>query len=143
MARELRKAKVNGAEVYIRYTEPPTKSSAGETITLEGNDPPLKELGEALQALKPHLLHLCSAPKEWAKDITIRSVTISDVGGVVITGLRALPASEAPLVLNSPHMEPTPALDDALGVLAAECWRYVDGERAQLTLALGPVAASG
>ena len=141
MARQLRKVKVTDGEVCIRYVLPPSSGHMGETVTLEANDPPLAELKDALQALKPHLLTLCSAPKDWAEDITIRSLTISDVGGAVITGLRAPPLSDSPLVLNSPHMEPGAVLDEAIMALAAECWRYVDGERAQLTLKLDQAAS--
>ncbi|MFP4066236.1 MAG: hypothetical protein ACLFS5_01925 [Spirochaetaceae bacterium] len=150
--RELVKLKYKEGEgVFVEYTVDRNDNSARDTMTLKTNDAPRRELADALQAMAPHLVEMIEAPREWLASITVRSVTVThtnDVQGLVITGLRELENSNAPLVINTPHFTResynegggddigifTSACANALDELETLALRFVDGDRAQQEL---------
>jgi hypothetical protein len=150
--KRLLKFKLDDDGVLVKY-ELVDQESVRETLTVESQDRPRAELREALKAMAEHLCTIAELPPTWAKDIEIRGVTCThtnDIRGLVITGLRKLAGSNAPLVLNTPHFTEAPYTEDAdsdVGIYTAACglaldlielevWRYLDGEREQLQLGL-------
>ncbi len=154
MSRRLLKFRVSPDEgVLVKYERPIKGSARYETITLESDEKPLKDLKDALAAMAAHLVAIAELPAEWQKDLEIRSVTVTHTDGItglVITGLRKLAKSNAPLVLNSPHFTECPYSETGsptVSVYSAECGEalelltkralaYVDGDREQLQLEL-------
>ena len=135
--------------VLIKYEH--DRKNVTDTITLETSDKPRKELSDALQAMAEHLVDIVEAPSGWKDKITASSVTVTwnnDVQGLVITGLRGLNNSNSPMVINTPHFTRKSYNEDsssdknifsfdcgaALDNLCLMVFRYVDGERKQLTL---------
>jgi len=146
--RELEKLKIKDETILIRYRVTGGEGRYPETITLEGTEPPLEALKAALQGMAEHAVRMMEAPAHWAEELTVLSVTVThhDVDGLVITSLRKLDNSDAPLVLNTPHFT-FGARDDfqELGIASTECietldqlaalaFDYVDGERKQRVL---------
>lgn len=108
---------------------------------------PHPDLLAALQALAPHVVELCELEDLREPAIEVRSVTYTwahDVMGAVVTALRHLQNSPAPLVLNTPHKpsdaygedeaDPAQLLPEhtvrALRELAREAVAFLDGKRA-------------
>ena len=138
------------------------KHKAGETIlewqdsseheavlhSLRSHEDPRPEFLTALQALTSVVLSLCELPLDYGDGLTILGVTITDhdtLGrGTVITALKKLTRSQAPLVINTPHVteagshENAPTLFgrelDLIEQLQEEAARYMKGERAQQNL---------
>lgn len=136
--------------IFIKY-EQAKENDVTDTITLETSDKPRKELVDSLQAMAEHLVDIVEAPPTWKENITVSSVTITwndGIQGLVITGLRVLNLSNSPMVINSPHFTRSSYNEDsesdknifsydcgqALDRLCLMVFRYVDGERKQLTL---------
>lgn len=152
MERRLLKFKYKPKEdlVFIKY-EQTRDNDVTDTITLETSDKPRKELSGVLQDMAEHLVDIVEAPPTWEEKITVSSVTVTwnnDVQGLVITGLRALQLSNSPMIINTPHFTSKSYNEDsgsdknifsydcglALDKLSLMVFRYVDGERKQLTL---------
>jgi len=108
---------------------------------------PHPDLLGALQALAPHVVEICELEDLQEPAIEVRSVTYTwahDVMGAVITALRQLQNSPAPLVLNTPHKPSAPYGDEegdpaqllseptvlALRRLANEAREFLGGKRA-------------
>jgi hypothetical protein len=126
-------------------------------VTREEPHPDFKD---ALQGLAGGLLELCELDGAVEEDqITIRGVSFSyakdDSVGAVITGLRELRNSNAPLVLNSPHKllesmadEPQEeqllpdAVVSALDDLITQALAFLNGKRSQGDLFEGAEATA-
>jgi hypothetical protein len=136
--------------VFIKY-EQTRENDVTDTITLETSDHPRTELSDALQAMAEHLVDIIEAPAGWVGKLTISSVTVtwnSGIQGLVITGLRALQLSNSPMIINTPHFTRDSYNEDSesdknifsfncgssLDVLCDQVFKYVDGQRKQLTL---------
>ncbi len=150
--KRLLKFKLDDDGVLVKY-EDVDQESVRETHTVESPERPIKGLRDALSMMAAHLCTMAELPSTWAKEIEIRGVTethTNDVRGLVVTGLRKLRGSNAPLVLNSPHFTECPYSEDGdsdVGIYTATCgadlddlerwvWGYLDGEREQLQLGL-------
>ncbi len=150
--KRLLKFKLDDDGVLVKY-EVVDQESVRETHTVESPERPRASLRGALALMADHLCVMAELPSTWAKELEIRGVTVThtnDVRGLVITGLRKLKGSNAPLVLNSPHFTECPYNEDGdseVGIYTAACgvdldelekqvWCYVDGEREQLQLGL-------
>ncbi len=152
MARRLLKLKYKQKEnlVFVKYEED-RKNDITDTITLETTDPPRNELVSALQTMAKHLVDIIEAPGSWRDHIVITSVTVTwsnDVQGLVITGLRTLDNSNSPMVINTPHFTRVSYNEESnsdMNIFSYDCgldldnlceyvFRYVDGDRKQLTL---------
>jgi len=136
--------------IFVKY-EQDKQNDIIDTITLETSEKPRKELSDALQAMAEHLVDIVEAPPGWEEKITVSSISVtwnSGIQGLVITGLRALQLSNSPMVINTPHFTRESYNEDsesdknifsydcalALDRLCSLVFRYVDGERKQLTL---------
>jgi hypothetical protein len=136
--RTLLKFKTSDEGCLVKY-EQSRDGGEPDTITLESMDGPAAGLMAALKGMAVHLLSICEMPMAMEKDITIIGVTIThneETGrGIVITGLRKLKRSDAPLVLNSPHTTDFNHLcAESLEELEKQAFAYVDGTRQQFVL---------
>lgn len=144
------KIKYDGSKMRIEY-EVERKDAEPDEYTLFSSDKPAPEFDRALQALTGDVLTICEMPDGDASVITVRGVSLthtSDVLGVCVTALKSLKTSNAPLVLNTPHLpevaysgdsndaNPTMpvGMSNRLRVLMDEAERYVNGDRAQARL---------
>lgn len=150
--RDLNKFKIDkNGKVFIDYTAYNPKTKTTDRFTIESDEEPRGELVEALQDLVNAAVEFGELPETWIPTLTVRSITEThkdDVNGAVITVLRELDNSNSPLVINTPHKTDGSytEVDDTdiglmsiesrrmIGDLEREIWRYVEGERAQLTL---------
>jgi hypothetical protein len=140
------KIKHKAGETILEWTD----SSEHESVvhSLRSHEDPRPEFLTALQALTSVVLSLCELPLDYGTDLKITGVTITDhetLGrGTVITALKKLTRSQAPLVLNTPHITETGSHENAptlfgreldlLEQLQEEASRYLKGERAQQSL---------
>ena len=119
-------------KVLVKY-ERQEPGMMPETVTMDSGDRPLPELVKSLARLERWLERLGELPDSW--DLTVRGFTRTSTGGLMITGLRALEDSPAPMVINTPLVsELDGELEDVLEALEELVFRYVDGEREQLQL---------
>ena len=152
MNRRLMKVKYKaGKGVYVEYEV--FHNELWDSHTMRSNDVPETEFLDALQALATDVADLCELCPECATGIVVQGVSLSYGGedgvmGATITALRTLDSANSPLVLNTPHKPESADDKDKTPVLSCECvdhidlleiatWRYVDGNRAQLTFAFG------
>jgi hypothetical protein len=144
------KIKLDASRVRLEY----------ETVR-EGGDPdeysmlcaerPRAEFGTALQALAADVVEICELAADDLAKITIKGVTLThtnDILGAVITATKALKGSNAPLLLNTPHLpeeaysgqasDPNPTMPLGMATrlkrLVEEAGAYVRGSRAQGSL---------
>lgn len=143
-------------KIFIKYECPSSASSVSDVFTMESCEAPVQELKDALQKMRDHVIDICEFPPPMNSGITIRGVTITynddDIQGLVITALRGLTYSNAPLIVNTPHFTREPyseGADPDMNVFSTECaedldglerlaFLYVGGQRAQQELDLGP-----
>jgi len=79
---------------------------SSDTVGIETTAIPSKNLSDALQKMADHVISIVEFPSTWLKDIKVLGVTCTytnDVQGLVITALRTLVGSNAPMVINTPH----------------------------------------
>jgi hypothetical protein len=141
------KAKWDGSKVRIEYENKRADGKGFDEFTLNCSDTPLVSFRDALSALSLDVIGICEMHVAEEPKISVRGVTFTntnDVFGAVITAMKKLKTTNAPLVINTPHLteEPygegdtsTPLLDtatvDRLHTLALEAERYINGEREQ------------
>ena len=117
--------------------------------TLVCKDQPREELKERLQVMANHVTDICEFEQGATKNIVVSGITITytdDNRYLVITALKDLKGSKAPLVINTPVRPELPESDcDAefcmsdellndLQILEEEAWLYINGDRAQIAL---------
>jgi len=128
--------------------ETPSGGEEWDEATISLKCTPHPDLLAALQALAPHVVEICEMEDLQEPAIEVRSVTYTwahDVMGAVITALRHLQNSPAPLVLNTPHKpsdwygdqedgDPAQLLPEhtvrALRQLQKEAIEFLEGKRA-------------
>lgn len=141
------KIKWNGEKVELRWT-----THSGETLdTIEHKlvsyDPPEPEMEEAFAAFVSPVLDILELPEMYGKDLRVTGASVnwggeSDRMGVVLTCLKDLAETNAPLVLNTPHLKEEDPEDGNAGQmpqkmvrmvdeLQSRAARYVNGHRAQ------------
>lgn len=142
------KIKYDGAKVRIEYEVPRDDGRDATAYALVCVDSPLASFTDALLALREDVIGICELPPESADKLDVRGVSLThtnDILGACITALKKLKASDAPLVLNTPHLPEEPYGDSPsltmtkemalrISILCDEASRYVDGERAQPSL---------
>lgn len=126
-----------------------------DVYTFECDDEAHPDLSKALQTMKPHLIENCELPDD--RMIEVKSITrtykdmeVGEVRGLVISGVRQLQNSDAPMVVTMPHKTDQPYTEDGddsicltsqcmddLDALEVEIFAYVDGKRAQLEMDFG------
>lgn len=132
--------------VKVVYDELDGESDTKE-VTFTAYDRPLESFVNALDALAQDVLTICQLPDEYGITLQVRSISLSRTNGIlgaVITSLKELSTSYAPLVLNTPHLPYTPYSDgdDNAPVLPAGCKsrienlifeteKYINGDRSE------------
>ena len=130
-------------EVYRKETK------RWNQYTLSSQDPPREELKECLAALAEHVAEICELAPEAAENIVVLGITETHIDGnrfLMITGTKKLITSTSPLILNTPLRPEKPGKEitpeccmserllAALEILEEEAWRYINGDRAQMSL---------
>lgn len=142
--RRLLKFKLKDSDVFVKYEKPSESAAIPDTVTLESGEAPRSELRDAMKALRADVVEMTELPID-EDELTVIGVSFThgDYDGVVVTALRELENSNAPLVLNTPHFTNDEEAD--VGVYSMDCqerlddleslvFAYVDGERQQLEL---------
>lgn len=139
------KIKYDGSKVRLEY-EKVRKDGDPDEFVLHSSDKPDPAFDAALQALAVDVVTICELIPSDTERLKVRGVTLThtnDILGVVVTALKTLNTSNAPMVINTPHLpsesysdnedEPTTptGMWERLVVLEAEALRYLNGERAQ------------
>lgn len=145
------KIKYKQGEVILEWQDGDEKESVVHAMT--STDDPRPEFNTALQALTAHVVRVCQFPIDYADEMKIIGVALSENDhqgrGVVVTATKKLAGLKAPLVINTPHVtesegEQPGALRqesiDLIDALIEEAVRFRKGERAQLDLPLGKAA---
>ena len=149
-SKKFTKIKFDGEKVHLAWTETAGPDGVDEVkCELSSNDLPHESFTAALLALKSTVTSLCDLPITWLENdlypLVVRSASINyeDGGlrGFVVTSLKYLPRTNAPMVLNTPHMREDDgesqgncAPSDMVGLiedLEREAVRYIKGHRAQ------------
>jgi len=117
---------------------------------LVSDDQPEDGFTRALDAFGDVVLRILELPDTYGEGLSVRGVSLSytdeDRMGCVVTCLKELAATDAPLVLNTPHLmeldldNPEQAampaeMEEAIEALCEAAERYVKGHRAQGDLA--------
>lgn len=147
--KEFTKIKYDGSKVRIEY-QLPKKDAEPDEFTMFSCDRPAPEFDMALQALVQDVIAICELSPSDAIKLKVRGVSLShtnDILGVCVTALKSLKTSNAPLVLNTPHLpessysgddDGSPVMPDGMffriHTLALEAERYLNGDRAQPSL---------
>jgi len=158
IGRHITKVKWDGKKVTIAYMvlRAPGDDEDPDTYRLTSGDPPKKRFIEALHALDLDVGVMCDIPEKhlahWIASVTPRGVSFSwkdGIMGAVITALKTLDDSRAPLVINTPHKpeKPYSAGDvdgeryclqagtvEKLQAIIDRALEYLDGDREQLRL---------
>jgi hypothetical protein len=131
-------------QVVLKWTTDSGRDSVRHE--LESFDKPEPEFDAALAALLPEVLRILELPEEYAKGMQVIGVSLSSNDeqglGCVVTCLRDLNTTNAPLVLNTPHLpessESGPTMGrtmlDMIEKLQGLARRYVAGNREQMSL---------
>ena len=145
------KIKYKQGELTLEWQDGDDQETVVHSMT--SSDDPRPEFHTALQALTAHVLTSCQLPLDYADEMKIIGVALSENDhqgrGVVVTAVKKLPGLKAPLVINTPHM--TEAEGDQPGALhqasielvetlSEEARLFRKGERAQQELPLGKAA---
>ncbi|WP_425153971.1 hypothetical protein [Candidatus Palauibacter sp.] len=139
------KVKWDRKEVVLRWTT----EEDGDVIshTLKSKQPPHPDFGIALGRFDTTVAQLIEVELDWADALRVIGLSIDydDEGraGLIVTCLRELQATDAPLVLNMPRvLEPEGALGsglpadlfDLLDRAVVQASAYLAGKRAQSDL---------
>lgn len=156
----VRKVSWKKTKVIIEYQKP---SPAGgfSDFKISSFDAPRPQLPVSLGKMASNVVEICELPADDEKNITVLSVKVSyhtvneeDVRGCVITAVRTLLQSSAPMLISTPLKKEcadtqkgdprttmtTECVSDMLNVIC-EAIRYVQGERQQTELPLPEKAA--
>lgn len=147
-----RKIKYNGFKVELVSV---TRKSDGAETEIKASSPgvPRPEFVRAYEAFKPKALELLELDG-YEKGFKVIGLSINEEEGdgrcgIVVTCAKSLEATNAPLILNTPHMrEPVGADDTGAGFMPAgwldlilaiqeEAQKYDDGEREQAEMFAG------
>ena len=149
------KIKFDGSKVRLEYERTRPDGEPDEFL-LSSLDRPAPEFLAALQAFAVDVVTICELIPSDTERLTVRGITLThtnDIQGAVVTALKKLKTSNAPMVVNTPHLpsegysdnpdEPTmpTGMWERIAVLEVEAKRYLDGDRAQPSLFAGTPAA--
>lgn len=147
------KIKHKAGETIIEWQDSSEKESV--IHSLSSHQEPRPEFLTAIEALVEVGLGICDLPTIYGRDVKVIGITLTNhdsMGrGCVITMLKKVRASDAPLVFNTPHVtefkgdgNSEGGLDGdavrAIELMCDEANRYVKGERSQTDL-FAPKAA--
>ena len=159
------KIKYDGEKVRLEWeTERKRIRQDGSEATdrtqhkLVSDDQPEDGFTRALDAFREVVLRILELPDAYGEGLSVRGVSLSytdeDRMGCVVTCLKELAATDAPLVLNTPHLmeldldNPEQAampaeMEEAIEALCEAAERYVEGHRAQGDLFAGAEEVAG
>lgn len=136
-----KKIKYDTKEVTLIFTTETSGETHEHTITSKAHPHP--DFVEALAALVDDVVDICGLPLAYEEGLRVQSVTFSysektGSSGAVVTALKSLAMSSAPLVLNTPHLVEdgeagvmTSHMRTRLRGLESEAQQYLSGKRAQ------------
>ena len=131
--------------VDLRWEEEQAEGKTAITHHLTSTEAPWASLPSAMTAFVPPVLRLLELDADYEDGLEVVGLSISygDDGrrGLVVTCLKELSSSPAPLVLNTPHLQE--AGDDDAPALPAEMERALDNALAAATLFLEGSRAQG
>jgi len=149
--RRIKKVRYDGAKVVIHY-EVERNDDAIDEYTLSCVDAPTQAFRDAIAALGNLIANWTDVPASWAEGCEIRGAFFLHKRGIFgggFTALKPLCNCNSPLVLNMPHKPSEPYSDggdesvcltsiesELLCAVCAQAELYLDGERAQMALAL-------
>lgn len=145
----LTKVKRKGVSTSVHWTTLSANQLTTTEHSITSAEDPEPEFLTALDALKVHVLDVLELPESYGEGLRITGVSLSydaeDRMGVVVTCLKDLDGTNAPLVLNTPYLpEPNfdqpdqPAMNDefveAIDEVKKWAKRFTEGKRAQAEL---------
>ena len=148
-AERIIKVKVKKGEWTIRWQKKNEAAETYDTYEVTSKDPPLEELPKRLQVMANHVTEICDLPESATKNIAVSGITVSYTDKnryLVITAVRSLSKSKAPMLINTPARPLYPEDDqDETFCMSKECFedllaveneamKYIRGERAQMSL---------
>lgn len=143
------KIKCQSEKVHLEWTTPAENAEAQLVEhRLASDEAPHPDFRGAMQAFRHEVGRLLELPELWSKEIEVIGLSINheDDGrlGLVITCLRPLSMTNAPLVINTPHLREADAEEEGnflptsilglLDMVATQAERYVHGTRDQASL---------
>lgn len=151
-AERIIKVKAKKGEWTIRWQKKNEAADTYDTYEITSKDMPLEELPKRLQVMANHVTEICDLPESATKNIIVSGITESYTDEnryLVITAVRSLSKSKAPMLINTPVRPLYPENDqDETFCMSKEClqdllaveneaMKYVRGERAQQSLDFG------
>lgn len=148
-AERIIKVKVKKGEWTIRWQKKNEAAETYDTYEVTSKDLPLEDLPKRLQVMANHVTEICDLPEGATKNIVVSGITESYTDEnryLIITAVRALSKSKAPMLINTPARPLYPEGDqDETFCMSKECFedllaveneamKYIRGERAQMTL---------
>lgn len=137
-------------DVFVKYERGNPASTLRDEFTLKCGEAPRLELKAALQKMAKHAIEICELPDDFLLHVISVSISYSDenVQGLVITTMRSLKNSNAPMLINTPNFSREPYSEtgdpdvsifshkcaEDLDALEGRVFLYVEGERAQRKL---------
>lgn len=153
MEKTFTKIKSDGSKVMIAYEVERKDGGDADEYSMHSADKPRPEFDAALQALATDVVYICELIPSDVERLRVRGVTLTHSNGILgacITALKTLKSSNAPLVINTPHLPVEPYSDgddnaptmpsgmaDRIAAVEAEAQRYLDNDRAQVSLFAG------
>ena len=143
------KVKAKKGEWTIRWQKKNEAADTYDTYEVTSKDMPLEELPKRLQVMANHVTEICDLPESATKNIVVSGITESYTDEnryLVITAVRSLSKSKAPMLINTPARPLYPENDqDETFCISKEClqdllaveneaMKYIRGERAQMSL---------
>ena len=149
--KRITKIKVKKGVYYLAWEVFRAGTKNWDQHTLSCKDQPRPELLERLQVMANHVTEICEFGEWETKKLIVSGVSLSygdkENCYLVITAQKALEYSRAPLIINTPARPEMPESenDDPIfcwsdelcadvDALEQEAWKYIHGERAQMTL---------
>lgn len=149
MERRITKIKVKKGEYTLSWEEYNESTTDWDKHTFVCKDAPREEFKERLQIMANHVTEICEFNQSATKKIVVNGISISygdDNHHLVIMALKELTNSLTPMVINTPARPAIPnggcgkeycmsnELARDLSALEEEAWRYIEGDRAQVSL---------
>lgn len=154
-AERIIKVKVKKDKWTICWQKKSEATGTYDIYEVTSKDMPLEGLPKRLQVMANHVTEICDLPESATKNIVVSGITeiYTDKNCyLVITAIRTLSKSKAPMLINTPVRPLYPEGDqDEAFCMSKECFedllaveteamKYVRGERAQQSLDFGDAA---
>jgi len=155
---QVNKIQIKGEKIHLEYSKRIPKGNGEELVddyTMTCSEAPLPDFHRVLQSLKEYVVEICELPDNYADGIKVTGVSFThddESWGAVMSAVKTLKSSNTPFNIHTPWKEashefqaPTKSAGEnkillsknctkSLELLREHCFRYIDGERAQVTL---------